>query len=94
VENLFSTRERLSVSEAPLSKWLVSYFLRSILMLERRTWEENIEMNCTEVEWECVGCIELVHCTPLSRDASYGQPDEIPVDHILLPVFGFTTQKV
>jgi len=33
-------------------------------MLEKGTWEENIEMNRTEVEWECVDCIKLVHCTP------------------------------
>jgi len=61
---LFCQRDYLFLKGPCPNRWLVCYFLGSILKLERRTWEENIKMNRAEVEWECVGCIKLVHCTP------------------------------
>jgi hypothetical protein len=93
-ESLFCQRDYLFLKDPCPNRWLVCYFLCSILTLERRTWEEHIKMNRAEVEWECVGCIKLVHCTPGHEMPRTGQPDKIPVDHILLQVFVYTTQIV
>ena len=42
------------------NRWLVCYFLCSILTLERRKWEEDIKMNRAEVEW---GAWAVLNCT-------------------------------
>jgi len=78
--NLFYARRTMKYP-CP-DRWLLCYLLCSILRLERRTWEENIKMKRTEVEWECVGCTKQVHCTPCHEMCRTGQPDEIPGDHI------------
>jgi hypothetical protein len=51
-------------------------------------------MGRIEVEWECVDCIKRVHCTPCHEMRRTGQPDEIPVDRVMLQVSVYTTLKV